>query len=118
MIDRAGRLPGVQSAAMTNVLPVACNCDTDWVRFVGRPYNGIHNEVNQREVSPGLFTTLHARLKSGRYFTDADDSTKPNVVIINEAFARKYFPGEDPIGKKMGDTELTPKSIQRDCGRG
>jgi predicted permease len=116
MIDRAGRLPGVQSAAVTNVLPVACNCDTDWVRFVGRPYNGIHNEVNQREVSPGLFTTLHARLKSGRYFTDADDSTKPNVVIINEAFARKYFPGEDPIGKKMGDTELTPKSIQEIVG--
>ena len=114
--ELAGRLPGVQSAAVTNVLPVSCNCGTDWVRFVGRPYNGIHNEVNQREVSPGLFTTLHARLRSGRYFTDADDSTRPNVVIINETFARKYFPGEDPIGKKMGDTDLTPKSIQEIVG--
>jgi len=116
VVDRAGRLPGVQSAAVTNVLPVSCNCDTDWVRFVGRPYNGIHNEVNQREVSPGIFTTLQARLKSGRYFTDADDATRPNVVIINEAFARKYFPGENPIGQKMGDTELTPKSIQEIVG--
>jgi predicted permease len=116
VVDRAGRLPGVQSAAVTNVLPVSCNCDTDWVRFVGRPYNGIHNEVNQREVSPGIFTTLQARLKSGRYFTDADDATRPNVVIINEAFARKYFPGENPIGQKMGDTKLTPKSIQEIVG--
>jgi predicted permease len=116
VVDRAGRLPGVQSAAVTNVLPVSCNCDTDWVRFVGRPYNGIHNEVNQREVSPGIFTTLQARLKSGRYFNDGDDATRPNVVIINEAFARKYFPGENPIGQKMGDTELTPKSIQEIVG--
>jgi predicted permease len=95
---------------------VSFNGDTDWIRFVGRPYNGEHNEVNQRDVSPALFSTLHARLLSGRYFTEADDASKPLVVIINQTLARKYFPGEDPIGKRIGDTELTPKSIKEIIG--
>jgi macrolide transport system ATP-binding/permease protein len=116
VVGRVDSLPGVESAAITSVLPVACNCNTDWVRFVGRPYNGIHNEVNERDVSAGFFTTLHAKLLRGRYFNDAEDGTKPMVVVVNEAFARKYFPGEDPIGKRMGDTALTPKSIREIVG--
>jgi len=116
VVERVQSLPGVQSVAIENVLPLSCNCDTDWVRFVGKPYNGIHNEVNEREVSARLFTTLHARLKSGRYFTESDDAAKPNVLMINDAFARKYFPGENPIGAKIGDTELKPKSIREIVG--
>jgi predicted permease len=116
VLERVSNLPGVESAGITNLLPVSCNCDTDWVRFVGRPYNGIHNEVNGRDVSAGFFSTLHARLLKGRYFRDAEDSSKPMVIIVNEAFARKYFPGEDPIGKRVGDTELTPKSIREIVG--
>ncbi|HEY6488881.1 MAG TPA: ABC transporter permease [Terracidiphilus sp.] len=115
-VARVQSLPGVESAAITSVLPVSCNCNTDWVRFLGRPYNGIHNEVNERDVSAGFFTTIHAKLLRGRYFTDAEDGTKPKVVVVNEAFAKKYFPGEDPVGKRMGDTELTPKSIREIVG--
>lgn len=116
LLERAGSMPGVQSAGVTSLLPVRCNCNTDWVRFVGKPYNGIHNEVNEREVSPGLFRTLQVKLKSGRLFTEADDATKPKVVIVNQAFAQKYFPGEDPVGKKLGDTELKPASIREIVG--
>jgi macrolide transport system ATP-binding/permease protein len=116
IVNRVESLPGVESAAVSSVLPVSFNGDTDWIRFVGRPYNGEHNEVNQRDVSPALFSTLHARLLSGRYFTEADDASKPLVVIINQTLARKYFPGEDPIGKRIGDTELTPKSIKEIIG--
>jgi macrolide transport system ATP-binding/permease protein len=116
VIARVQSLPGVESAAITSVLPVSCNCNTDWVRFLGRPYNGTHNEVNERDVSAGFFTTIHAKLLRGRYFTDAEDGTKPMVVVVNEAFAKKYFPGEDPVGKRMGDTELTPKSIREIVG--
>ncbi|HTS36863.1 MAG TPA: ABC transporter permease [Candidatus Solibacter sp.] len=111
LLDRVSNLPGVESAGITSLLPVSFNGNTTWIRFVGRPYNGEHNEVNQRDVSSALLSTLHARLLRGRYFTDAEDPTKPRVVIINEALAAKYFPGEDPIGKKIGDTDLSASSI-------
>ena len=116
MLTRVQSLPGVKSAAVTSVPPVACNCNTDWVRFVGKPYNGIHNEVNERDVSASFFATLGTKLLEGRYFADSEDGSKPAVVVINEAFARKYFPGEDPVGKKMGDTDLSPKSIREIVG--
>ena len=116
LIERVDALPGVQSAAITSQLPVSCNCNTDWVRFVGRPYNGIHNEVNERDVSAGFFSTIHARLLRGRYFADAEDGKQPKVIMINAAFARKYFPGEDPVGKRVGNTELTPDSIREIVG--
>ena len=95
---------------------MTCNCNTDWVRFVGKPYNGIHNEVNERDVTSEFFSTIHAKLVRGRYFNDSEDGSKPMVILINEAFAQKYFPGEDPIGKRVGDTELTPKSIREIVG--
>ncbi len=116
IVDRASRLPGVVSAGLTNMLPVSYNGNTWWIRIVGHPYNGEHNEVNERDVSSGFFTTLHAKLLRGRYFTEADDATKPRVMIINEALAKKYFPGQDPIGKKIGNTNLTPDSISEIVG--
>ena len=116
IVRQAGSLPGVKSAAISNLLPVSFNGNTDWIRFVGRPYAGEHNEVNLREASAAYFTTLHAKLLEGRYFSDDEDSSKPLVVIINRALARKYFPGQDPIGKKIGDDGLTPNSIKEIVG--
>jgi macrolide transport system ATP-binding/permease protein len=116
IVSRVQRLPGVESVGLTSVLPVSFNGNTTWIRLVGRPYNGEHNEVNQRDVNSDLFATLHAKLLRGRYFTDTEDASKPSVVIINQALARKYFPGEDPIGKKIGDTDLSPKSITEIIG--
>jgi len=116
IISRVSSLPGVESVGITSVLPVSFNGNTTWIRVVGRPYNGEHNEVNQREVSSAFFTTLRAKLLRGRYFTDAEDASKPLVVIINQALARKYFPGEDPIGRRLGDTDLSPKSVAEIIG--
>ena len=116
VISRVASLPGVESAGISTVLPVSFNGNTDWIRFVGRPYSGQHNEVNEREVTSAFFPTLHAKLLRGRYFSDAEDASKPLVVIINQTLANKYFPGEDPIGKRIGDIELTPKSIKEIIG--
>jgi predicted permease len=116
VLDRIRSLPGVQSASLTSVFPVSGNGNTDWIRIVGKPYNGEHNEVNQREVSSDYFKTLEARLEQGRFFTDDEDASKPKVVIVNKAFVRKYLPGEDPLGRVMGDTELTPKSLRQIIG--
>jgi macrolide transport system ATP-binding/permease protein len=111
ILDRVSSLPGVQSVGLTSVLPVSFNGNTTWIRIQGHPYNGEHNEVNQRDVSSGFFATIRARLVEGRFFTEFDDASKPRVVIINQTLARKYFPGEDPIGKKIGNTILAPDSL-------
>lgn len=116
IVSRIASLPGVESVGVTNVLPVSFNGNTTWIRIVGRAYNGEHNEVNERDTSSALFTTIRAQLLRGRYFTEADDASKPRVAIINKTLARQYFPGEDPIGKKIGDTDLSPKSIAEIVG--
>jgi len=116
IVTRVTSLPGVKSAGLTTRIPVSFNGDTTWIRFVGRPYHGEHNEVNERQVSSDFLKTLHARLLRGRYFTDAEDASKPRVVIINETLARKYFPDEDPIGKVIGDNDLSSKSLEQIIG--
>ncbi len=116
IVNRLASLPSVKSVGISSRLPLSGNGNTDWIRFVGRPYHGEHNEVNERDASSGYFTTLQARLLGGRYFTDADDASKPRVVIINQALAKQYFPGDGPIGKLMGDDDLSPKSIKQIVG--
>jgi macrolide transport system ATP-binding/permease protein len=116
LLSRVTALPGVISATTTSRLPVSGNGNTDWIRFVGRSYDGKHIEVNQRDISANYFTTLKTGLVRGRFFAEDEDATHPSVTIINKAFAREYFPNEDPIGKRIGDTDLSPKSIKEIVG--
>jgi predicted permease len=116
VVRNIASLPGIKSVGIGSRVPVSGNGNTDWIRFLGRPYHGEHNEVNQRDVSSDYFATIGAKLLRGRYFTDAEDASKPHVVVINQALARKYFPGEDPIGKKFGDDDLSPKSMKEIIG--
>jgi predicted permease len=83
---------------------------------VGKPFHGEHNEVDERDVTPGYLQVLKARLIRGRFFTEDDDASRSEKVIINEALAQKYFPGEDPIGKKIANGDLDPKSMREIIG--
>jgi predicted permease len=116
VVAEVKNLPGVTSVALADVLPLSFNGNTDWIRFEGRAFNGEHNEVNQRGVSSEYFNTLQAKLLRGRMFTDAEDMSKPHVVVINQTLAQKFFPGEDPIGQRFGDLDLGPKSIKEIIG--
>jgi macrolide transport system ATP-binding/permease protein len=116
VVSRVSALPGVRSVALASVLPVSFNGNTTWIRFPDRPYHGEHNEVNERDVSSEYFTTLKARLVRGRYFTDAEDASKPGVVVINQALARQYFPGQDPIGQTIVHYDLAPNSTREIIG--
>jgi predicted permease len=116
VVAEVKRLPGVTAVALTDLLPLSFNGNTDWIRFPGRAYSGEHNEVNQRGVSSDYFATLQANLLRGRTFTDAEDLGKPQVVVINQTLAKKYFSGEDPIGQRFGDTDLNPKSLKEIIG--
>ncbi len=100
LTSRIASLPGVESVGISSWLPVVGG-NTMWIRVLGHPFHGEHNEVGYRQVSSGYFTTLRAKLLRGRYFTEADDASKPPVVIVDRALAEKYFPGEDPVGKQI-----------------
>jgi len=113
---RVSALPGVQSLGLTSDLPVQCFCDTDWIRIPGKPFHGEHNDVMERDISPNYLQTLGAKLMEGRTITAEDDENHPRVFVINQTFARKYFPGEDPVGKMVGDIKLSPKSMRRVVG--
>lgn len=113
---RVMSLPGVMSMGLTSDLPVQCNCDTDWIRIPGKPFHGEHNDVMERDISSDYMRTLGAKLIEGRMFTETDDASHPNVTIINQTLARRYFPGEDPVGKMIADTKLSPKSTRQVVG--
>jgi len=105
-------LPGVRSVALATVIPL-----TTWnfhvsMRVLGRPWHGEHNEVSHRSISTNYFATIGSKLMRGRSFRDDEDKSKPRVVIVNQALARQYFPGEDPIGKQLSYLSDPPVPIE------
>jgi predicted permease len=101
MLEHVRALPGVESAGTVDQLPLGSGDGIQVFDVTGKPDDGIRHEANMRNVSPTYFSTMKARLVRGRYFEDAEDTSRPRVLIINEALARQYFPGEDPIGKRL-----------------
>jgi macrolide transport system ATP-binding/permease protein len=102
IISRIGSLPGVQSVSVSSNRPVRAWDGGVSLVVPGRPTNGKRNDVPERLVSAGYLTTIGARLLQGRYFREAeDDGNKPLVFVVNQTFAKKFFPGEDPIGKHV-----------------
>ena len=116
VLDRIASMPGVIAVSHTSDTPVRCNCDTTWFRVLGHPYKGEHNDAPQRTVSTDYFKTIQAKLIRGRLFTEADDASSTPVIIINQTLAKQFFPNEDPIGKMIGDTDLSPKSMRQIVG--
>ena len=105
LLERVRALPGVQSAGAVSSLPLAGNdSDADFV-IEGRPAP----QPDQRpvawysSVSQDYFRTMGMRLIAGREFTERDNENSPKVVIISQATARRHFPNEDPIGKRIGN---------------
>jgi macrolide transport system ATP-binding/permease protein len=116
IVDAISSLPSVQAVGHTSSLPVTANGNTEWIRLVGHPYYGEHNEVNERWVSAGYLPALGATLWRGRLFTDAETADSPRVTIINRTLATRYFHDEDPIGKQLGGIDLSPDSIRTIVG--
>jgi predicted permease len=109
---RIAALPGVKSVGFASNIPVTTNGNTTWIRVVGRPWHGEHNDVPERDVTPDYFPTIGATLLRGRYFTESEDSSKPRVAIINQAFARQYFPGEDALGRQISYNSDPPVPME------
>jgi putative ABC transport system permease protein len=103
-LERIQHLPGVRSASAVSYLPFAGQASGTSVSIAGRPAPKPGEELFGviRTVMPGYFRTMGIPLKRGRDFTAADNSQfTPYRFIVNETFVRKYFPGEEPIGKSI-----------------
>lgn len=92
-------LPGVRSTALTRVAFLSGSRSSSSISVQGT--TGTHN-VHMMQVTPEFFETLELPVVRGRGFTDRDSKNAPKVVVINEAAARQYFPGEGAIGKRLG----------------
>jgi putative ABC transport system permease protein len=112
LLAKLRALPGVESSGFVTPLPLGRVYAS--VRFPFAPGMDTHGERELgtafHSVSPGYFRTLEIPLLRGRYFTAEDNSQSAKVVIVNEAFARRYWPGQDPVGKqwKLGDPKTGP----------
>jgi putative ABC transport system permease protein len=112
LLSRVDSLPGVQSASAINHLPLGGDVWTVPYFVEGRPKPapGEKQGAVYRIVRPDYFRTMGATLLKGRDFTANDNDTSPPVVIINEPFAKRNWPNEDPLGKRIrvggGDEEL------------
>src|SRR6185295_12020731 len=112
LVQRLEAAPGVQSVAVglsTNV-PFSSNLSNSR-NLIAFSFPG--NAASAQEeytadycaVSPNYFDLLKLPLRKGRVFTDHDDDMATNVVVVNEAFVRKFFPQQDPIGQHVRDSK-------------
>ncbi len=109
VVLKVSALPGVERVGVASQMPVTHNGNTTWFRVVGRPHDGGHEEAPERTVGTTYFQTLGAKIVRGRNFMESDDASKPGVVIVNQTLARKYFPNEDPVGRRLADLGSPPK---------
>jgi len=113
--DRLRNLPGVVGVANNSIIPLTGGGNT--IRFLieGQPMAaGEENESKIRDISSDYFTVMKIPLAAGRFFSDsADSATAPQHVIVNQAWARQYLRGENPIGKRIKFT-YSPKENYRE----
>ena len=102
MLRRTSALPGVRSAAISAALPLSWKRITPvlpegqpGVPLAQRPF------VDIEAISPEWFRTMRVPLRAGRAFTAGDDRDRPKVVIVNETFARRFWPNQNPLGKHI-----------------
>ncbi len=110
-LRRVASLPGVERAGAVNLPPLEDH--TDWsyqIEGYTPPTPDAQPDDQFRRATPGYFATLRIAVKQGREFSAADDAKAPPVALVNEAWVRHFFPGQDVIGKRLlhGDDKSPP----------
>jgi predicted permease len=100
--DQVAAVPGVRAVTWAEVVPLGSRWQRRSTTVAGyQPARGEDMEFDFNVVGPGYFRTMEIPLLRGRDFTDADRPGAPGVLIVNESFARRFWPGEDPLGKRV-----------------
>jgi putative ABC transport system permease protein len=109
--ERLAALPGVESATSARFLPGTDNWNSTEFQIEGRPAPpGQERVLTSQQVGADYFRTVRIPIVKGRAFSGADEEDAPRVAVISEALARRYFPNEDPLGRrvKVGASESAP----------
>jgi ABC-type antimicrobial peptide transport system permease subunit len=116
VMRRVRELPGVQSASVAGNLPLTYNGDSMGISVEGipDPPPGQQPDVIYRAIGPGYFATMGIPIVRGRDFTDQDNGDSKDVVIISEKTAQQFWPGQDPIGKRLKPGSSTSNSAWRE----
>jgi putative ABC transport system permease protein len=99
LTSRVAALPGVESVGAVNFLPLSKT--GNMMSFAIEGQGNIGPNIQFRMISPEYFRTLGLPLSRGRELTEQDREGSPPVAVINETMARTFFPGEDPLGKRI-----------------
>ena len=103
LLDRVRAIPGVQSAGLTDCLPIERERSWGIGKFTA-PFNLEQSDFTNARVkiiTPGLLEAMGITLKSGRDFTRFDDEEHPDAIIINERLARRFFPEGEAVGQRL-----------------
>lgn len=105
LLESARGIPGVSSVALAGTIPLGGGLPNTGFRIEGRslPEDDTGPQTDVQNVSPGYFETLRVPLLRGRTFTERDHDEAPDVAVINQSLARRYWGDADPIGTRIGD---------------
>jgi putative ABC transport system permease protein len=102
VLDKVEHIPGIQSAGLTDVLPLGQQNDREYFTIENRPLPpGQELVADFRRISPQYLNTMGIALLQGRMLSDRDGRDAPPAILIDETFAHQYFPNENPIGRRM-----------------
>jgi putative ABC transport system permease protein len=117
LYERIQSLPGVIAAGGTNILPLSNNYSSDAFQIDARPAQpGDRPAAEARSVSPGYFETMGIPLRRGRLFDERGSAEGARVVIVSEAMAETFWPGEDPLGARITYNRGVPDERRQDVG--
>ncbi|HEV2445521.1 MAG TPA: FtsX-like permease family protein, partial [Candidatus Sulfopaludibacter sp.] len=117
IVDQIAALPGIKSAGITTSVPLLGN-PIFIMRFEGRPdvTPAQAPVVNYFAVTPGYFETMGMRIVRGRAIADRDIASAPPAVVVNQTLVDRYFPGQDPVGKRLEIGFATPPNWRQIVG--
>jgi len=106
--DRLRQIPGVRMVAPALYAPMTGDSWNDGIRVEGRPEPGAKEDTGSgwARVMPGFFETVGAKIMLGRPITEEDTATTRKVAVINEAFAKRFFKSQNPVGQHFGPDKI------------
>jgi predicted permease len=113
MMDRLRTVAGVRSVALSHVALLAGSTSSTTIVIPGRTFAANENHsINRLAVSAGFFETMEMPIRLGRGLSEHDSGAAAKVVVINETAARTYFPNENPVGRRFGQTPETASQLE------